>query len=115
MPHASAVYPRPLVQIRFDVEGAILEIPQQEAVVLAEDLRVMAADAKTRDPALVRQLADAIEERLVKGGDDSPIVLDDPSEFIALRDLSNAADRSGGRDHVIALFRLARDWVGEEG
>ena len=83
--------------------------------MLAEDLRVMAADGKTREPAVVRQLADAVEERLVKGGDDSPIVIDDPAEFIALRDLSNEADRSGGLDHVIALFRLARDWVGEEG
>lgn len=102
------------VNVRFDVEGAILEIPQQEAVVLAEDLRVMAADGKTRDPGVVRQLADAIEERLVKGGDDSPVVVDDPAAFIALRDLSNEEDRSGGLDHVTALFRLARDWVGEE-
>jgi hypothetical protein len=101
--------------VRFDVEGAILEIPQNEAVVLAEDLRVMAAAGKTRDPAVVRQLADQVEERLVAGGDDTPIVVDDLTQFIALRNLGDVKDRSGGLDHVMALFRLARDWVGQEG
>lgn len=100
--------------VRFEVEGATLEIPEAEAVVLAEDLRVMAAGGQTEDPAVVRQLADQIEERLVKGGEDRPITIDEPAQFIALKDLSDTARRPGGHDDVIALFRLARDWVGEE-
>lgn len=75
----------------------------------------MAAAGETRDPAVVRHLADEVEERLVKGGDDSPVLIEDPAEFIALKNLSDARDRSGGQGHVIALLRLARDWVGEEG
>jgi hypothetical protein len=100
--------------VRFDVEGLTLEIPQQEAVILVDDLRTSAAAGKTRDSTLVQRLADRIEESLVKGGDDSPITIDDPAEFIALKNLSDDRDRSGGHDHVVALLRLARDWVGEQ-
>ncbi len=98
--------------ILINVDGCDLSLPVRQATILAEDLRLAAANGTTRDPVAVRLLADAIEQRLV-GADESPVCVQRPAEYIAIADLAADGKVAGWDRDVVALYRIADEWVAE--
>ncbi len=98
--------------IVLNVDGEDLDLTQLQATILAEDLRVAAATGTTRDPIVVRLLADQIELRLV-GAEDNPIVVQRPAEYIAIAELAADGKVAGWDPDVGRLYRLARAWLAQ--